>query len=377
MGEEHTNKWLARIPIYGQFYLAEKLRKAELENQRLEQRRIELLRETADIEQKRVSLEQALKRVQPKLDALDQLKIRAEAQRRDIAVLQKEQESLQERVATASQLATTNAHRIFIEQDKKDRWKQWAHALKEVIQASDVKAEDAMQVVMPHIIDILGLRVLLFNEDEKVNFVTTAAIERLGRPKSHVVDKYFKDLFDCPSINWLLAVGPEYPLLVADTGEEVGAAIAEIPYGVGKTYAIALREPAARQGLVRRLVPETVYAPQEVTSGYRNDILAALSVSAGKLRSRNDVYIDLKSTESVDPELGAWLSRIIEERNKECRSSPNRGTIFLCMPSEKVHRQLRAYNIPAGNIKLPRKTELMRGFQYAAASPTIAFARGI
>ncbi|MBW3001896.1 hypothetical protein KY338_01905 [Candidatus Woesearchaeota archaeon] len=373
MGEEHINKWLASIPIYGQFYLAEKLRKAIVENHRLEVRRLKLAKGTAEIEQQRDSLEQALKRTQPKLDALEQLKIRIEAQKRDIEATKKERGTLQERLREANDIASKNANAVLVANEKKERWKQWAHTLKEVIKDSDAKADDAIHIVMPEIINILGLRVLFFDKDEKISFATPAAAERLRISISDITNKQFTKIFDCPSINWLLTIGPEYPLLVAETGEEVGAAIAEVPYDDSNKYkyAIALREPAAKQGLVRRFVPNRIPAPQNLVFSYRKDIASALAASSAKAKFSSDIYIDLRKTTSIDHKFGEWLASIIKERNQP----DNRGTVYLCMPSERVYRQLRSLQIPDKNIKLPRKTGSMRSIKYTQPA-AIALVRG-
>jgi len=372
MGEDQINKWLASIPIYGQFYLAKKLRETKLENHELEIRRTQLARENSEIEKSRASLEAALQKAQPKLDAAVQLKKSIATCRRDLEVSQQECNSLSERIQATDSLTRTNEIALDAERDKKERWKKWAQTLKEVVKQSEIKADDAMRIVMPHLIDVLGVRILLFNEQEQINFITTAAAERLGSSKKDIINKTFSEIFDCPSIGWLLDVGPRYPLLIRDTQEEVGASVAEIPYGVGTTYAVALREKAAKAGLVQRLVPQRLAAPLTVCEDYRTEVAMALARSTGKSRFLgNDVYIDLKHTQNVEPALGTWLAKIISERNESARQ----GTVILCMPSQKVYKQLRRYNIPIENIKLPRKEEL-RCFEYNPPSPKILLAGG-
>ena len=360
MGEDQINRLLASIPIVGQVYLSRQLRNTVLAKHRIEIEKTSLAREASEIEQSRASLEAELQRAQPKLDALEQLRKCMETHKSDMAVLLKDRDSLHERIQATECLAKANALGFLSERSKKERWKTWAHALKEIVQESDVKAEDAMRVAMPHIIDVLGIRVLLFNENEEVEFATSAAAERLGKSREQIAHKRFSHLFDCPSIGWLLDVGPRYPLFVNGSQEEIGASVAEIPYGTGATYAVSLREAAAKQGLVRRLVPQRLAAPPIASAEYRCDVACALATSTRKSRIGNDVYIDLRNTKRIEPEFGAWLATIIAERNE----SDRQGTVFLCMPSESVYEQLRRCNIPDKNIKLPRRTESMRYFEY-------------
>ena len=370
MGEDQINKWIASIPLAGHIYLATKIGSMRESNHELERRNLQLAREKADTEAVRDSLETEVNRAQTKLDALDQLKKSMETCKSDMAVLQAEQDALQEKANTAAVISSANANRVLLEIGKKERWKAHAHNLREILKESDVEGEKAKNIIIPDIIENLGIRVLWFNEQEKVDFVTTAAAERLGSSKKNIASKTFSEIFDCPGIDWLLDVGPRYPLLIRDTQEEVGASVAEIPYGLGTTYAVALREKAAKEGIIQRLVPARLAAPLTANAGYRAEIAMALAKSTGKSKFlSNDVYIDLRKTENIDQELGSWLAKIIAERNE----SEKQGTVFLYLPSKRVHRQLRAYGIPSQNITLPRKEKLSY-FAYNSPSAKILLA---
>ncbi len=373
MGEDQINKWIARIPIVGQIYLAVKIGDVRKSNHELERRNLQLVREASEIEQSRNSLEAELQKAQPKLDALGQLRKRMETHKSDMEVLQKDRDSLNERVQAIENLAKANASDFLAEQRKKENWRAYARDLRTILRTGNIESEKAMNVIIPSILEHLGIRILWFNEQEKVDFMTTAAAERLGSSKKELASKTFSEIFDCPGIDWLLDVGPRYPLLIRDTQEEVSASITEIPYGIGITYAVALREKAVKEGLVKRLVPQRLIAPSLASADYRAEVAMALAKSTGKSRLLgNDVYVDLKKTENIEPELGTWLAKIIAERNE----SEKQGTVFLYMPSEKVYRQLRVFGIPPQNIQLPRKTESPRYVEFDSHTSSILLARG-
>ena len=183
MGEDQINKWIASIPLAGHIYLALKTKYLREAQHELERRNLQLTREKADVESARNSLETEINRVQPKLDSLEQLKKRIETYKSDMAVLQAEQDALQEKANTAAVISSANANRVLLEIGKKERWKAHAHNLREILKESDVEGEKAKNIIIPDIIENLGIRVLWFNEQEKVDFVTTAAAERLGSSK--------------------------------------------------------------------------------------------------------------------------------------------------------------------------------------------------
>ncbi|MBW2985844.1 hypothetical protein KY333_00590 [Candidatus Woesearchaeota archaeon] len=206
---------------------------------------------------------------------------------------------------------------------------------------------------LPKTVEELGLSVLLLDEQGTIFYSTPEAAKELHKRGDDLIGKNFNAVFDAASLDWLLDIGPTYPLGAKDAAEKVCAKIAEIPAGyipgnknMRTIYAISL-ERGDTPGRIERRRTERLAAPYAITQGYQQEVAVAMSSAAQ--RTNQAVYLDLSNTESVEPEFIDWLTKV--------NSSPNEGDgkIFACYPSPEIAQQLRQHNFSEDYIHKPKK----------------------
>ncbi|MBW2972847.1 hypothetical protein KY346_00460 [Candidatus Woesearchaeota archaeon] len=196
---------------------------------------------------------------------------------------------------------------------------------------------------LPRIVDHFGYSLLLLKENGDIYHVTPAAAQQLGKKKEALLGKNFSNVFDCSSIDWLVDIGPEYPLGVKDTSEEICAMIEEIPGGITPEnpnemriiYAISLRREE-KQGPIEKRRTRRLAAPYAITERYKQDIASAMSAATQK--TDKNVYIDLWETNIIEPAFIEWAEKI--------NAGKSEGKIYFCYPSSEVSKQLSLYDMP-------------------------------
>ena|GEM_PF-3975106 len=209
---------------------------------------------------------------------------------------------------------------------------------------------------LPRIVDHFGYSLLLLKENGEIYHVTPAAAEQLGKKREVLLGQNFSNIFDCSSIDWLVDVGPEYPLGVKDTSEEICAMIEEIPGGITPEnpnemrviYAISLRREE-KQGPIEKRRTRRLAAPYAITERYKQDIASAMSEATQK--TDKNVYVDLWETNIIEPAFTEWAAKI--------NAGKSEGKIHFCYPSSEVLKQLQFYDMPKEYI-LQRKTKKKR-----------------